>query len=645
MAAAAVLQQVTNDESRARTELSGLIHTIPMSSVRSSPGKFLAGVVLVSFAFLTTAVAQVSPDEHAKHHPAQSSATPGSSPAQSPGSMSSGMMEGMGEMHGAPKVKEFYPELMSLPELSAEKRGEIERHAHERMQTGVTLMSEALAALHQASATNDLRAMQDAVARLHSGMARYDSGLAAHRALAEGKSPREIALQWFQREMNLLPTEAVQPASLSWSHRIFMGLLIVFAVAMIGMYFFKMRRATALLQRLTSLPAGVVTAAPTPRQVSKPVPVETPMPAPTPQPGGTAAAQMEPPARAWGGSLRVAAIFNETASIKTFRFVNPAGGSIPFTFLPGQFLTLAVALAGQTVKRSYTIASSPAQRDYIEITVKREEQGAVSRFLHDRLQAGDLLQISAPQGYFTFTGTEADSIVLIGAGVGITPLMSVVRAMTDRGWPHDLYLFFACRTTEDFVFREELERLQRRHPNLHVIASMTRSEGTVWMGPKGRLTKELIANSVPDLTRKRIHVCGPPAMMEATIAMLLELGVPRGQIKTEAFGPAVKKEARQPAVQSAMVEASSATTPTVTFTISGKAAPLPPDTTVLEAAEHVGVSIDNSCRAGTCGTCKVKLLKGAVTMEVQDALSPEEKTLGIILACQAKSRSNVEVEA
>lgn len=620
-------------------------------------------IVLCALTMLqTSAQAQMSPEEHASHHPQQapspSAATGtmsgpgamgnmGASPAPA-GMARGGMMEGMGEMmkgmHGEPK-KEVYPELMSLPELTPEKRDELQRAAHERMQSGAAIMSDSLGKLQNATAASDLKTMQEAVARLHEGMARYDSGIAAHRALIEGKAPRDVALQWFQREMNLLPREAPSHGMRwSWPHRITMALLIGFAAVMIGMYFFKMRRATALLQRLTAPPAGAVmppTATPTPI----PAAVASAAPAPIPQPGGTAAAQMEPPTRAWGGSLRVAAIFTETPTIKTYRLVNPAGGSIPFTFLPGQFLTLSVALAAQTVKRSYTIASSPAQRDYIEITVKREEQGVVSRFLHDRLHVGDLLQISAPQGYFTFTGAEAESIVLIGAGVGVTPLMSVIRALTDRGWAHDIYLFFACRTTDDFLFREELEHLQRRHPNLHVIATMTRAEGTVWMGPKGRLTKELLTSSVPELTRKRIHICGPPAMMDATIAMLLELGVPRDQIKTEAFGPTVKKETRQPAVQSAMVEAAPATTPTVSFTISGKAAPLPEDTSVLEAAEHVGVSIDNSCRAGTCGLCKVKLLKGAVTMEVEDALSADEKAQGIILACQAKSRTNLEVEA
>lgn len=165
------------------------------------------------------------------------------------------------------------------------------------------------------------------------------------------------------------------------------------------------------------------------------------------------------------------------------------------------------------------------------------------------------------------------------------------------------------------------------------------------MGPKGRLTKELLAQSIPDIHTRRVHVCGPQAMMDVTRAMLLELGVPGGQIHTEAFGPADKKEARQAAVQTAMIEASPEATPTVAFSISGKAAPLPPGTSVLEAAEHVGVSIDNSCRAGTCGLCNVRLLKGAVTMSVEDALTPEEKSRGIVLACQAHAARNIEVEA
>lgn len=579
--------------------------------------------------------AQVSPEEHAKHHPQEGAPPqPGGTSSAPPGGMS-GMMEGM---HGGTPPKELYPRLMELPSLTPEQKEELQRAAHERMESGTKMMGEAMDILLTRAGLNDYAAMQDALNRLREGAARFDSGLSTHRAIAEGQSPQQVGLLWFKRQMDLPEPQAPEPHGwLGWSlgHWVIMVLLAGFGLAVIGMYFVKMRRASALLRRLTEPPAGaVVAAAPTPAPTAA-----TTTTASTGEQSSTAAVGP------WSGSLRVSNIFTETPTIKTFRLVNPAGGSIPFSFVPGQFLTLAVALAGKTTKRSYTIASSAAQRDSVEITVKREDQGVVSRYLHDRVAPGDLLQISAPQGRFTFSGTEADSIVLIGAGVGITPLMCIIRSLTDRGWNKDIFLLFACRFPEDFLFRDELERLQKRHANLHVVASMTRSDGTVWMGPKGRLTKELIARSVPDLPTRRIHVCGPPSMMDATRVMLADLGVKRGQVFTEAFGPAEKKAVRQSAVQTAMVEAPPETTPVVSFVISRKAAPLPADTSVLEAAEHVGVSIDNSCRAGTCGLCKVKLLKGAVTMAVEDSLSPEEKSKGIILACQAKSRSNIEVEA
>ncbi len=129
----------------------------------------------------------------------------------------------------------------------------------------------------------------------------------------------------------------------------------------------------------------------------------------------------------WSGALELAEIIEVAHNVKTFRLVNPAGGEIPFEFLPGQFLTLAIEPSGVPTKRSYTIASSPTCRDWVEITVKREERGLVSRWLHDAARPGDFLMALAPNGTFTFTGEEEESIVLIGGGVGLTPLMSVTR--------------------------------------------------------------------------------------------------------------------------------------------------------------------------------------------------------------------------
>ena len=127
----------------------------------------------------------------------------------------------------------------------------------------------------------------------------------------------------------------------------------------------------------------------------------------------------------WHGMLTVAEIIEVADQVKTFRLVNPVGGEIPFHYLPGQFLTLDIEPRGIPTRRSYTIASTPTWRDHIEITVKREEHGLVSGWLHDELKPGDSLKLLAPNGNFVFTGDEAPSLVLIGGGVGMTPLMSV----------------------------------------------------------------------------------------------------------------------------------------------------------------------------------------------------------------------------
>ena len=309
---------------------------------------------------------------------------------------------------------------------------------------------------------------------------------------------------------------------------------------------------------------------------------------------------------------------------------------------------------GKPIRRSYTIASSPAQRDYVEITVKREEQGAESRYLHDNVAVGDLLEVSGPSGVFTFTGKEASSIVLIAGGVGITPMMCAIRYLTDCAYPGDIFFLYGARSPQDFIFCEELEYLQKRHENLHVVATMERLEGASWTGAVGNISKEFIAHAVPEIARRRVHVCGPPAMMEAVKAELAELGVTRGQIKTEAFGPALGAAlapaaatptpapeaglaAAVPAVPSAQAQ--------VQFIKSGKTGALAPDKGVLEAAEAIGVAIDFSCRVGTCGICVVPLVKGSVTMAVEEGLPPAEKARGMILACQAKSTGNLVVDA
>lgn len=639
-----------------------------------------------------TAYAQVSPEEHAKHHPGGAGAPGMAGPGMATNALGMGgmggmmgggmggpggmgeMMGGMMEKMGAPKPTDLYPSLMSLPDLPLEKRAEIQQQAHQRMQSGTSLMGQGLDELARSAPTDNYAVMQDAVAKLREGISQFDSGLAAHRALAEGKAPRNVALQWFKREMNLLPPSAgVAEKRLGGPafHLTVIAILGAFAAVMIWMYFHKMRRASELLKSLAG--AGV---AASPAQSAPPVkeresaPAASARPETQSKPAGTAAAPVPAvppkfpamrsrtePVEKWTGKLRVCRVFEETPEVKTFRLAAEQDVALPFTYFPGQFLTLTVNIGGKPVKRSYTIASTPTQLHYCAITVKREENGAVSRYLNDSVKEGDLLEVAGPNGKFTFTGTEADSIVLIGGGVGITPLMSVVRYLTDMGWHGEIFLLYCCRSTRDFIFREELEQLQERHPNLSVFVTMTRPAGAVWMGLKGRFTAEIIGHLVPDVARRRIHVCGPGTMMAGVLDMLKALKVPDEQVKTEAFGPAKKPGAPAQAAlpnanaqKASKPEAESTAPPevaaaTVAFKKSGKSAPMTPDQTVLDVADAAGVEIDNSCRSGQCGLCKVKLLSGNVTMDCDDSLSDDDKQHGLILACQARASENIEVEA
>ncbi len=336
-------------------------------------------------------------------------------------------------------------------------------------------------------------------------------------------------------------------------------------------------------------------------------------------------------------------IVTETPSVKTFRLLPSSNDRfLPFTFVPGQFLNVAFGIGGARMNRSYSISSSPTQRDYVELSVRREPRGAVSRHIHDLLKVGDLIEAGGPVGRFTFSGAEADSIVLIAGGVGVTPMMSITRYLTERAWAGDIFFIYSCRTPTDVMFADEVAALQRLNPKLHVAVTISSAGGTDWKGPRGRISKELLTQTVPDLASRRIHLCGPPPLMDSIKAILTELGVPPDHVKTELFGatkpsPAVAGTSLKPTAP--------ATGPLVTFAKNNKSAKIHVDQTVLELSEELGIGIEFSCRVGTCGVCKVTMTSGGVAMAVEDALEPDDKANGIILACQAKPQSDVVVEA
>ncbi|MDB4959885.1 MAG: Oxidoreductase FAD-binding domain protein [Myxococcales bacterium] len=348
----------------------------------------------------------------------------------------------------------------------------------------------------------------------------------------------------------------------------------------------------------------------------------------------------------WSGELEIVRIFDETHDVKTFRFASPDSGPLPFEHIAGQYLNLALTIDGKRVNRSYTIASSPTRNAYCEISVKRAANGYGSKHLHDMWREGNRVKVSAPAGKFYFAGHESERVVLIAGGIGITPMMSVVRSLTDRGWTGDVYLVFSVRKLADFVFRDELTYLQGRFPKLRVKVTLTNDPDAAWDGARGQITRELIDGFVPNLAHGPILLCGPDPMMTGMRKLLVEMGIPDAEIHQEAFvsPPSVEPVNGTPAVliEEPLAEGEVAN---ILFKRAGKTAELPSDLTVLECAEDAGIAIPFECRSGICGQCKTHLISGKVTMEVQDALTAADKSKGLILACQARAARDVVVDA
>ena len=348
----------------------------------------------------------------------------------------------------------------------------------------------------------------------------------------------------------------------------------------------------------------------------------------------------------WSGELIIARIFDETHYVRTYRFVPVEGRALPFTPVPGQYLTVALTIGGKRVNRSYTIASPWTRGAYCEISVKRVGSGYASRHLHETWLEGHRVRVSAPAGRFVFTGEEHDRVVMIAGGIGITPMMSVLRSLTDRGWHGAIYLLFSVRQVRDIVFRDELAYLEARFSNLHMRVTVTQDPGAAWNGPRGQITRDTIAAFIPGLNRGPVLLCGPTPMMTAMREILTGMGVPDAEILQEVFlsSPQIEEAAGTDLADTTDTPVDGPTAHIV-FKRAGATADVPWDRTVLEAAEDAGVEIPFECRSGICGQCKTPLLSGRVRMEVQDALTTVDRAKGLILACQARPLQSLEVDA
>ena len=234
----------------------------------------------------------------------------------------------------------------------------------------------------------------------------------------------------------------------------------------------------------------------------------------------------------WSGQLILAETFQETPNVRTFRFVTETTEAFPFKFSPGQY----IALAGI---RNYTISSSPQAKSYIEVTIKREEGGFFSTYMHDHLTIGDKIGFRGPFGQFTFTGDEAKNLVLIAGGVGVTPFLAMIRHLTASAWQGAVTLFYSVREPSEVIRADELALLVDAHPNLKVRFFFSQEGPEGLNHPIGRMEASALQGLGPIAEAARVYLCGPVAMMRDVTRMLSDFGVPPASIIVESFGAAI----------------------------------------------------------------------------------------------------------
>jgi ferredoxin-NADP reductase len=333
-------------------------------------------------------------------------------------------------------------------------------------------------------------------------------------------------------------------------------------------------------------------------------------------------------------NLLLAQIEQQTHDTRTLRFQVPQERRLAAK--PGQFLTFQWTIDGQRVTRSYTISSSPTHANYVEITPKRIENGCVSVFLNERAKPGLRVEASGPYGRFYFDETLHKSIVLVAAGSGITPMISMLRYIDDLKLSTPVTLLYCVRTAADIIFQNEFARLGSSLTNFNYEVCLSRPDPT-WKGPSGRLTREFVSQHVIDLDSPTFFLCGPKGFMDNARQVLSRLGVSQDRILQESFGESKPfTESRPP--EACAVE-------TVVFLHSEKVCQASSGSTLLDLAEKNGVQIPYGCRQGQCGTCATRVLSGTVRMDVEDGLTSEQKNAGYVLPCVSRAERTVVLAA
>ncbi|MFD2932376.1 2Fe-2S iron-sulfur cluster-binding protein [Spirosoma flavum] len=343
--------------------------------------------------------------------------------------------------------------------------------------------------------------------------------------------------------------------------------------------------------------------------------------------------------------LRIVRTHLETSDTKSY-YLEPVDGR-PIIHRAGQFLTLILHHHGHEIRRSYSLSS--ATNESLRLTIKRIQNGEISRYLLDTLQVGDVLTSLYPAGRFILEENLLGDLVLLGAGSGITPLFALVKQVLWTEPHRRVTLLYSNSNEQNIIFREELNDLQGQFPNRFRLLYLLSDPSDSWHGLRGRLNNVMLERLLPDLVglsdrqTLQFYVCGPSDYMRMVRFTLVFSGFHADQIRRENFivepvvltpPPALAQDrtvllrfrrriVKEQEVENHEVEIQ-----------------VPAYKSILQAALDEGIALPYSCRGGRCSTCVARCQSGSVYMTINDVLTERDLREGWILTCTGYPESD-----